>query len=55
MLIKLTPIYCSLLWIPDVCDVMTDMGWDGRERGGGKVSEEYFHRLASPDREAERK
>ena len=52
MLIKQMPVYCCLLWIPDVGDVMTDMRWEG---GGGKASEEYFHRLASPDREAERK
>lgn len=49
MLIKRMPVYCCLLWIPDVGDVMTDMRW-ARERV--KVSEEYFHRLASPDREA---
>lgn len=54
MLIKQRAVYCRLLWIPDVGDVMTDTG-RGRERGGGEVSEEYFHRLASPDREAERK
>lgn len=54
MLIKQTPIYCCLLWIPEVGDVMTDT-IEERGRGRGKVGDEYFHRPASPDRETERK
>lgn len=54
MPIKQMPIYCCLRWIPDVGDFMTDMrrerGRAGSGRGGCEASEEYFHRLASPDR-----